>query len=131
MSASGHSLTSTIIGFNDDKKKNIKSLTFQQIEESEAVKTLSELLELYRKGLSMPLAFFPEAAKEGMEKVLLNENDEAMAAMKEKFHENFGEATDQYISRVWPRWTEMLGKNAFDLAEEVMLKALDAEYRKW
>ena len=92
-----------------------------------AFELLSELVEGYIQGMCAPLAFFPRTSFDGlmagydkkMNSFETNKSplpDKVLTKMETTFaggYSSKGEASNSYISRVWPEFTEELAEDAY------------------
>ncbi|OBT06659.1 exodeoxyribonuclease V subunit gamma [Vibrio sp. UCD-FRSSP16_10] len=130
-SASGHQITSHIIGVN---KTGVEYFSLAPVAEKDALVFMQDLLLLFFEGMTNPLPYFPLSAQAGMQEFVSKskrgDTDVAREAAKKKFDSRYlgndfsaGESDDLYIQRVWAQLSDEVVKQGYRLAERVFLPA--------
>lgn len=108
--AMGNKLKTTLVGIDAEKDLTLTHC-FQPLSATQAIKYLSELIEIYIEGISKPLPFFIETAFVWFEE--RQDKNKAYKKAKLKFEgntfvsNNFSEGADPYIARIYPNFDEI------------------------
>jgi exodeoxyribonuclease V gamma subunit len=114
----GQSSPTHLIGY--ERKNGVRHFVFAPIEDVLQAKIwLEELIQLYIQGMNAPLPYFPATALAGVEAGFNRkgewqvDEEKSSQKMQEAFRGSeftYGEGSNIYIARMWPQWSESLGR---------------------